>query len=161
MRDNAAMAKEMLAKQMRAYLHVDAGNALFQETQTNFRFQARPLLCNNGFTHARNIRIRVRAEIFPNPLPTDAVFRDPYGLDETLYIGPRQNMSLPVSVDTLVPEEEIIRIRIGDGKIMYAWGIVTYDDVNDAHHQLTFCLNYQWIDKGVLGTFIGGRCDST
>ena len=168
-RENANMAREMigeqldmLAKQMRAYLQIDAGTALAQITATEFRFQARPLLVNNGLTQATSVRVRSRAEIVANPLPADFVFRDPYGMaEESWFVGPKQSITLPISAEILVPDDEIIGIKVGLGKLLYAWGVINYDDVNGGSHELKFCLNFIWVGETVVGSFMGGRCSST
>jgi hypothetical protein len=157
----ADVVEKRTAQQMRAYLYVDAGEALFQEGATVF--EGRPLLINGGFTPANKVSLKIRAAILPNPLPSDFVFKPPYGFEGSNILGPRQNVSLSAIVDSGCDDSEVEAVKRGEKKALYTWGTVTYEDIFDATHETEFCRLYIWgTPKGpIRGVFVAGHNNST
>src|SRR5262249_20928665 len=48
--------------QLRAYLSVVIGTAVYQERDKNLRFEAKPTIVNTGQTPAYNVRYRIKAD---------------------------------------------------------------------------------------------------
>lgn len=71
MENVAATMQLNAAKQLRAYLTVIIGTAIYQDREDGKVFEGKVLLVNNGFTPARNIRHWSKAGILPFPLPDD------------------------------------------------------------------------------------------
>ncbi|MDB0544650.1 hypothetical protein LBW62_25775, partial [Ralstonia solanacearum] len=67
--ESVAALKERTAQQMRAYLSIDIGAAVYQERDKNLRFEGKPLLRNAGHTPAYRVSHTCRAGILPVPLP--------------------------------------------------------------------------------------------
>jgi hypothetical protein len=151
-----------LRKQMRAYLTVVVGGGIPQNRESNLKFDARPLLVNAGPTPARNVLYRIKAAILPIPLPRD--------FDDTVWtekeeggnmMGAHQNAQMMGVVEDYVPEDQIEDIKTGNGVGMYAWGIVTYEDVFGDNHTTKFCQRLTWLNDGnVFGYYIPGRNDA-
>ncbi|MGA8732028.1 MAG: hypothetical protein WB608_24935 [Terracidiphilus sp.] len=151
-----------LRKQMRAYLTVTVGGGMHQSRESNLKFDARPLLVNAGPTPARNVRHRIKAAILPIPLPGD--FDDTIGIEKEEggnMMGAHQNAQMMGVVDDYVPDDQIEDIKIGRGAGIYAWGIVTYEDVFGDSHTTKFCQRLTWLPDGnVFGYYIPGRNDA-
>ena len=68
--------------QLRAYLSVIIGTAVYQERDKNFRFEAKPAIVNNGQTPAYNVRYRIKADIFTDSVAASYTFREPPDVDK-------------------------------------------------------------------------------
>ena len=154
--------------QMRAYVSVDIGSASPQNTATGFRFEARPMLINNGMTPARNFCYIVKAGIFPVPLRDDFVTTLEIPPDTAKgLIPPRGTRFMYAVVDYLVPESEVQGIMDGIGQAFYVWGTFSYYDVFGVHrknefcHRLTFIPNRDGNGFTVNGLFEGNRNNET
>lgn len=66
--DSVTTVKERTAAQMRAYLAVVVGNAIYQERDREIRFEGKPLIVNAGFTPAYQVRYRAKSAMLPIPL---------------------------------------------------------------------------------------------
>jgi hypothetical protein len=139
---------------LRAYLTVTVGAIhLYQERQDNKRFEARPNLTNTGNTPARNVSIRIAADILPIPIPRDFQFPLPGGETKNAgIVGSREVMALAGTVDHFVPDEEIGSIKEGRTKALCVWGVITYDDIFGASHYTKFG---QWITWNPNGAIFG------
>ena len=74
-------------QQMRAYLCVIIGAALYQERAKSLKFQAVPSIVNAGLTPAHKVSFRASAAILPIPLPEDFGFPLPPATSGTSVIG--------------------------------------------------------------------------
>lgn len=152
-----------LRQQMRAWLTVIIGGGVYQERDKNLKFDARPLILNTGLTPAKNVRYQIKAAILPTPLPPEFAFPQP---EEDLgaggnYIGAHQNAQMMAVVDDYVPDETIEGIKIGEDLALYAWGVVTYDDVFGGSHKTDFCQQLTYLPDGkVFGYYTPGRNDA-
>jgi hypothetical protein len=146
---------------MRAYLSVVIGVAVYQERQEGVKFEGKPSLVNTGSTPARNVHIRIAAEItrfdqadnFAYPLP-DEIAKAP------AVCAPHQTYVLSAVVKDFVPDGDIPSIKHGRGKALTVWGVVSYDDIFGEHHTTRFG---QWLfwspNQNVYGHYIPGQND--
>jgi hypothetical protein len=151
---------------IRAYLTVTIGSALYQERggvgQNDTRFEGRPTLVNNGNTPARRVRIQRAAQVLPNPLPPDFQFPLPEGGDEgDATVGARINYTINCIVKDFVPYSEVSAVKEGNGKCLYVWGRITYEDVFGDPHLTRFAQCLFWNPNNtVYGIYIPGQNDA-
>ncbi|MGB9071454.1 MAG: hypothetical protein WCC22_02200 [Terriglobales bacterium] len=146
---------------LRAYMSVVIGSAVFQDRQDGLKFEGKPNLVNTGSTPARNVRIRIAAEIVP---VADAE-NFPYSLPEEVakasaVAAPHQTYILSAIVKDFVPDNEVVAVKGGEGKALTVWGVVTYDDIFGQPHTTKFA---QWLfwypNNTVYGYYIPGQND--
>ncbi len=136
-------------KQMRAYICVVIGSALYQERAKNIKFQAIPSIVNAGLTPAHKVSFQADAAILPVPLPEDFAFPLPDTTSGTSVIGPRQNITVSPDVKDFVDDTEVEGIKSGhQGKGLYTWGIFTYEDIFGNPQYTKFCHLYTWLGDG-------------
>ncbi len=145
----AAMASvDAIGQQMRAYICVVIGSAIYQERPKNLKFQAIPSIVNAGLTPAHKVSFQTDAAILPIPLPEDFTFPLPDNPAGTSMIGPRQNIVVSPIVKDFVDDTEVEAIKNGQGKGLYAWGIFTYEDIFGKPQYTKFCHLYTWLADG-------------
>ncbi len=146
---------------MRAYLSVVIGGAVYQERQDGVKFEGKPNLVNTGSTPARNVRVRIAAELVA---PTDAE-KFTYPLPGEIakapaVAAPHQTYILSAIVEDFVPDFEVAAIKGGQGRALTVWGVVTYDDIFGDSHETKFG---QWLfwypNQTVYGYYIPGQND--
>jgi Sec-independent protein translocase protein TatA len=151
-----------LRQQMRAWLTVIIGNGIPQQRDKNLRFEASPLIFNSGLTPARNVRHRIKSGIFSIPLPDN--FDQSVTAEKEAggnLIGAHQSAQMPSVIDDYVPDGEVEDIKAARGRGVYAWGIVTYEDVFGETHTTTFCQQFTYLPDGKLWvSYIAGRNDA-
>jgi hypothetical protein len=152
---------------IRAYLTVTVGDIhLFQERkgpgQDDLKFEARPNLTNTGNTPARNVGIRIAADILPIPIPDDFQFPLPGNeIKNAGIVGAHQTTILAGTVENFVPDAEIGTIKEGRTKALCVWGLIIYDDIFGESHQTKFGQWITWNPNGrVVGYYIAGQNDS-
>jgi hypothetical protein len=150
--NNAALFQQMLAKQARAYGAVLVGGATYQERNKNIRFAAGSVLVNSGMTPAHRVRHRARAAIMPHPLPDDFDFPLPDETDGGPILNPREQYTFQTLVPDYVPDEDVAAIKLTNGKALYAWGEVAYDDAFGESHKTKFCHTFAWFGTNPDGT---------
>jgi hypothetical protein len=134
--------------QLRAYVSVLIGGATYQERSRNWKFDARPTLSNTGHTPARNLRWRARAAILPVPLPDDFKFPIPaHGAGGAL-LTPQQTADMLAVVDDFVDDADIADIKRGNGRALYVWGYLIYQDIFRRTHRTTFAQQLHWVQSG-------------
>jgi hypothetical protein len=144
--NNAMLMQTLLTKQMRAYVSVDLGVALYQDAK--LRFGAGPQVINNGLTPARNVSFKVVAEIIDVAEVTDITNANitfaPIGnvVVNDMGLAPRQSFRMNTAVEHRVLEAEVEEVMKGETKRLFAWGKVTYDDVYGGSWETNFCFNY-------------------
>lgn len=136
MSQTVSASAESSKRELRAYLTVVVGGAIFQERRGadkggDLMFECRPLIVNTGQTPARNITYKARAAVMPLPLPKEVHL--PEAPDDDIggsIIGPQQNANMFAVVDGFRPDNEVQGVKSGIGdKGLYVWGRVTYEDV--------------------------------
>jgi hypothetical protein len=170
LKETVATNKEIAARQkilgelqLRAYVSVVIGDAIYQDRAEGLRFEGRPLLVNNGHTPADKVVHTSRSAILPVPLPSDFVFPDPPAAtsDENM-IGPHQTRILSGVVEDYCDDVEVGNIKRGTGKALYTWGTVTYEDAFKVKHRTNFCQILTWLPNGrILGYYVPNRNDAT
>jgi len=162
------LMKDTAKRQLRAYLTVTIGSAIYQERRSaedggDLKFESDPHLVNTGQTPARKIQFKARAEILPSPLPVGINLAE--GMDEGVgysMLGPRQNATMTAIVSGFCQDSEVEVIKRGTGaQALYVWGLITYEDVfGDAHHT-RFCQRIFWdLKDNVRGHYVPGRNDA-
>jgi hypothetical protein len=53
-------------------------------------------------------------------------------------------------VDDFVDEDEVEKIKRGEGKSLYIWGIVNYEDIFGKKQWTKFCQQTIWLPDGKL-----------
>lgn len=161
-KESVEILKSRTAHQMRAYLCVTIGVAIFQDRQKGLRFEAKPNLTNTGHTPATDVWYVAKADILPLPLKEDFPFALSGGAKGAAVVGPQQNASMSAIVDNFYPEEDIPTIKSGVGVGLVVWGIVNYKDVFGATHTTKFAQNLVWLaDDSIFGYYIPGHNDAT
>jgi hypothetical protein len=151
-----------LRQQMRAYLSVGVGGAVYQDRTKQLRFEAKSVLTNSGLTPAHKVKHRTSARIMPIPIAPDFTYPLPAGDSGENLVGPRQTAVLSVIVDDFVPDADVDDIKVGKGKALVVWGIVEYDDVFGDQQDTRFCQILTWLQDGtVWGYFAPGHNDGT
>jgi len=152
---------------LRAYLTVTVGGInLFQERrepgQSDLKFETRPDLTNTGNTPARNVCIRIAADILSIPIAEGFQFPLPENeIKNAGIVGAHQTMILAGTVENFVPDEDIGMIKEGRTKALCTWGLITYDDIFGMNHQTRFGHWIVWNPNGkVVGYYIAGQNDS-
>jgi hypothetical protein len=144
----ATASVSAINKQMRAYICVVIGSAIYQERPKNMKFQAVPSIVNAGLTPAHKVSFQADAAILPIPLPEDFTFPLPDNPGGTSIIGPRQNITVSPTVKDFVDDTEVEAIKSGQGKGLYTWGIFTYEDIFGKPQYTKFCHLYTWLGDG-------------
>ena len=168
MRQSVSGSEEASRRELRAYLTVVIGAALFQERRDeekggDLKFECRPLLVNTGRTPARKVIFKARAAVMPIPLPKGINLPD--APDEDMggnILGSQQNANMSAVVDGFCADKDVENIKHGIGdKALYVWGRVTYEDVFGEDHFTRFCHHVYWdLNGDVRGHYIPGRNDA-
>jgi hypothetical protein len=148
---------------MRAYLSVIIGSAVYQERKDDIRFEGKPNLVNTGSTPARNVKIRIAAEIVPFAQADTFVYPLPQEVAKAPAVAaPHQNYLLSAIVKDFLPDADVPDIKHGRGDkgALTVWGTVTYDDIFGQSHTTKFA---QWLfwypNQTVYGYYIPGQND--
>jgi hypothetical protein len=162
-KNNSITMQTMFHKQMRAYLTVEIGGALYQDE--HLRFEAKPVLTNNGLTPARKVCFRVMADILDGgnapatPPPIEDLLVNDMGL------APRQQVTLSRVVANRIPDNEVADVMAGTTRRLHAWGRVTYDDVFGGSWETKFYFSYYFPKRdkgyGVSGNFSTSHNNAT
>lgn len=139
--NNAALMQTLIRKQMRAYVSVEVGVAVYQDAR--LRFEAKPNLVNNGLTPARNVSIKALAAIIDGSGPAAVTLPDVGAVPASdVGLAPRQILTMSAVVDGRLPDAEVEEVMTGSTRRLFAWGKVTYDDVYGESWETNFCVNY-------------------
>lgn len=152
----SADAAEMLAntmkdtaeRQLRAYLSVMVGTALSQDRAQGRKFKGMPRVINMGQTPAHKVAYNSNAAIMPSELPVDFTFPLPGETSGSGVLGPHQTFDMGKAVVDFCPDAEVDDIKIGKGKILYIWGIITYTDVFGNPWHTKFCQSFTFARDG-------------
>jgi hypothetical protein len=142
--------REYAQMQMRAYLSVIIGAAIYQESGKDIRFEAKPIVVNTGHTPAQNVMMNLRAEILPVPFPAGFTFPLLTQAQGGAEIGPRQDRLLSAIVDGFVLDPDTPRIMRGQGHTLTVWGTITYTDVFGDPHTTKFGQILTWLPNGQI-----------
>jgi hypothetical protein len=162
--EQVATTKDTMPRLLRAYVCVNFGVAIFQNPDTQFRFEVQLFLINVGQTPAYKVAYKVRTDVLPFPLPQEfdfdsAVPENPTGSETTLG-GHAPAITLTGIVDRLYSPEEVTEIRAGTKRV-FIFGTVTYEDVYRISRSTNFCFNVVWLkDNKSMGLFTRRHNDS-
>jgi hypothetical protein len=137
-------------RQLRAYITVTPGAAYYQDRSNedpahHMRFWTTPQVTNTGATPARNARQRSAIGIHPYPLPDHFSFALPDAPAEGMTMANGQFTELqPQNFVDKVPDDEVLAIMRGNGRALYVWGIVYYNDIFGESHETKFCHMITW-----------------
>jgi hypothetical protein len=132
-------------RQLRAYLSVQIGNALYQERHTGTKFVAQPVIKNAGQTPAYKVSYEIEAKIIPNALALGYSFAAPRtGQQSQSSIGPQEFRNMAAVVPDFVPDSDVQKIKDGEGQALWVWGVVSYEDAFGDHHTTEFCQRLWW-----------------
>jgi hypothetical protein len=168
MRQTVTASEETSKRELRAYLTVVIGQAVYQERRDeaaggDLMFECQPILINTGRTPALKIRFKARSAIMPVPLPggTSLAENTDEGAGDSM-LGPQQNAIMRAVVDGFRPENEVENIKRGVGdRGLYVWGRVTYEDVFGERHFTRFCQHIYWdLKNNIRGHYIPDRNDA-
>ncbi|WP_374575471.1 hypothetical protein [Phenylobacterium sp.] len=144
-RENFEMLKQRTAQQMRAYVTVLGGTALFQDRNRNIRFEGRPLFLNTGATPAHKLQYRASCAVIDVGANPD--FRFP--LDGCEFRGAatlnsQQNVTGHVTLQDFIPDQDVIPTMSAAPRAFVVWGVVTYEDIFEEVHETRFGIVYYW-----------------
>jgi hypothetical protein len=153
---------------LRAYLTVTIGAiSLYQERrepgQPDLKFETRPNLTNTGNTAARNVSIRIAADILPIPISDTFQFPLPEEgeIKNAGVVGAHQTSVLAGTVKDFVQDKEVGAIKEGRTKALCTWGVITYEDIFGANHRTKFGQIITWNPNGTfVGYYIAGQNDA-
>lgn len=153
----ASTLENTAERQLRAYLTVINGGAIFQEKNRekgeNLRFEAKPMMVNTGQTPARKVTYQAVAAILPTPLPDD--FNFPPGIPTSGRgdLGSQGHFVMNAIVSEFVDDISVEDIKNGNQQSLYVWGTIVYEDIFNKLRQTKFCLRYQWLLDGTVNAF--------
>lgn len=147
--------KERTAMQMRAYLSVVINNGTYQERDKGYRFDVRPQVVNNGHTPAHKFTYWATAAVFDHPLPDEAELPTGKDIKSSFVLGPQQSIEISAGLNDYLPDIEAARVLRADGRALYIWGQLFYDDVFGAQHRTNFCHCIFWVPTP-NGTIVRG-----
>jgi hypothetical protein len=148
-------AERTSVSELRAYVTIVVGTAIYQERERNLRFEAKPLIVNTGRTPAHNLGFQATAAIMAIPLPDDFDFPIPAVRLGGAMLGPGQNFVMKVPVSDFVDDAEIPAIKQADGKALCVWGLVTYTDAFGRPRETRFSQILSWLrdDSNIDGHY--------
>jgi hypothetical protein len=149
-RNNAVLMSGMLSKQMRAYLSVEGGSAVYQDA--HLRFEAMPVIVNNGLTPAKNVCFKALSDILDGSHDPPTIAEIGPLIVNDLGMAPRQRLTIRSAVRDRVPDTDVEAIMRGGSRRLFAWGRVTYEDVYGGRWFTNFFMSYYFL-KNADGTF--------
>jgi hypothetical protein len=166
MRQTVRSSEDSSKRELRAYIAVVIGDAIFQVRRDpplgDLRFEARPVLTNTGRTPAHNIRFKARAAILPVPLPPGMDLPITHDADiGEIVIGINQTAYMSAVVDGFVQDADVADIKLGVSRSLYVWGRVVYNDVFGDQYETLFCHQIYWTGETVRGYYAPRRNKST
>ncbi len=151
-------AQQSSQRELRAYLSVRIGAATFQDRSRNLKFAGHPSLKNNGRTPAYKVILWTRAEIIPDALTDNYNFQiAPTPEVSQASIGPGEDTILSCVVPDYVNDADITDIKKGNGKALWAWGTVRYEDAFKNPRYVNFSQRLTWLENGQAFGVYGRR----
>jgi hypothetical protein len=143
-------SRETAKRQLRAYLSVLVGGGVYQERDKPLRFEGKPVIVNNGPTPAHKVGFKARAAILPVPLPDNFEFPLPNDFTGAAALGPGQHFVMSAIVDGFIPDLEVDDVKRANGRALYVWGIVTYEDIFGATQHTQFSQIISWLPNDAI-----------
>jgi hypothetical protein len=98
------------------------------------------------------------ADIFTDSVALGYTFTEPPDVPMSQSsIGPHETRLMSAILPHLVPDAEIQDILDGNGKALFVWGVVHYDDVFGRPHFTQFCQRITWLKdrSNIFGLYDG------
>jgi hypothetical protein len=155
--------KNSSERQLRAYLTVGVGGAVYQEREKGTPFGVLPILINTGQTPAYEVKWVIKAAVLPKELPAN------YALSEVgedcgkTTIANSQRVNMHARADGFQPDDEVADIKShARDKALYVWGLVRYVDAFRNKRYTRFCHRVLWLPEGneIYGYFVPERNDA-
>jgi hypothetical protein len=147
----ATNQREFWTRQMRAYISVNPGAVIDQDTTPGFRFEAQPIVQNDGLTPAYELTFIGHIKLLPVPLPAgfdfDLTKEESPDTRSVTTMNPRNNSFMILTSDSYYSPSEKEEYRKPGGRRLYTWGNVNYKDVNGTPHTTNFCFFTIWGSK--------------
>lgn len=166
--ESVKSGKDATKRQLRAYLAVTIGPAVYQERRDKSKggdlmFAAHPILTNTGQTPAHKIKFTIKAALLSVPLPKEVDLPETGDKDRgESVLGVQQNVNMVAIVEGFCLDEEVQTIKKGINRSLYVWGLVTYEDVFGEAHLTRFCQQIYWDGaNNVRGFYTPGRNEAT
>ncbi|HLX00425.1 MAG TPA: hypothetical protein VKR82_17435 [Candidatus Acidoferrales bacterium] len=160
--DSVEALRERTAQQMRAYVSVIVGTAIYQERDKDLKFEGRPFMVNTGHTPAHGVSYRAKAAVLPVPLPDNFGFPLPVDAVGSYVLGASHNAIMNSVVDDFFPDNQVEKIKKMDGNALFVWGLITYKDIFDIRRETKFCQQLYWLPDGkVFGIYVPRHNDAT
>lgn len=155
-------AKEASNRELRAYISVVIGTAVFQERPNGIKFAGHPTIRNNGRTPAYNVRHFGKAEIIPDAIVDNFRFERPAGNSlSQACIGPSENRILTCIVPNMVNDSDVESIKRGFDQALWIWGTVIYDDAFGKPRYINYSQRLIWFPDGqIFGRYGDNFSDS-
>jgi hypothetical protein len=168
-RQAIASSDSVSRAELRAYVGVTIGAGSYQEREKDIKFGGNPVLTNTGKTPAHKVRYRNNAAILREPLPPNYVFAPGQNEVGEYVIGMNLPMTMFIVVDDFCDEQDVASIMTGtNGRALYCWGKVVYEDAFGDEHETDFCHRMYFFpnpdNPGVYkvdGNYIPGRNKAT
>jgi hypothetical protein len=143
-----SLSRDIARRQLRAYCTIVVSGATYQERSKGLKFKGLPRIINTGNTPAHKVGYRASAAILPIQLPNDFTFPLPTDTIGAGVLGAQHYFDIGAEVDDFCDDSQVEDIKHGIGKVLYIWGIVTYDDVFGRNWETWFCQSLTWVGEG-------------
>jgi hypothetical protein len=156
-------SKDSSQRELRAYLGVGVGGAVYQEREKGTHFGPLPKLVNTGKTPAYNVTWVAKSAVLPKELSPGHVFSELGDGSGKTVVGINQQINLHAVSVGFVPDDEVQDIKYNErDKALYTWGIVHYDDAFGNKRYTRFCHRLMWLRDSVeiYGYFVPNRNES-
>jgi hypothetical protein len=152
--------KKSSERQLRAYLSVVIGGGTYQDRLKGLRFDAQPMILNNGATPAYKVRYSAIAKIIPDAIAAKYDFKIPAVPPiSQASIGPKENRSMTAVYKWTIPDARAAKVFAGDKIALWVWGAVEYEDAFGNPRYTEFCQRLMWLADGKGGWNTFGRYD--
>ena len=149
-------------RQLRAYLTVLVGAAVYQERDKTLRFEGKPIIKNTGLTPAHNVGYRAKAAILPITASDSFDFPLEGDVLGAAVLGSQQIFIMSAVVDDYWDDAEVSEVKAGKEKALHVWGVVTYTDIFDDPWETEFSQILTWLPDGkVWGNYTTRHNDAT
>ncbi len=158
--DSVAVNRETAKRQLRAYIEVVIGDAMWQERDKGYRFGAFPILKNSGQTPAYKLRFIAKAAVLPTDLPKEYLLSEAGDEAGETMVGINQPVIMHAKVEDFIHDDDVQFVKNGDrDKSLYTWGVIWYQDCFGDSHQTRFCHRLKWLPEGgqIYGYYVPGR----
>lgn len=142
--ENLKMLKERTAQQMRAYVTVLVGEAVYQERDKGLRFQGYPHFLNTGATPAHKLQYQSSAAIVAQDEIDSFEYVISGKVNGGATLNSQQSLIPTIALADFIPDQDVISVMAGTPRVLLVWGKVTYEDIFGETHTTRFSIFYRW-----------------